>query len=268
MIAHADLVSHGLLSLVATLVVALVARRAARAGRSLLGPSLVAVGVVAVLVATSPPFERIADRSYTGHMAQHLVLVLVASPLLVAGWPRTTHHGGRRLTAARRRVARSVAPAAAALAFAVTLAATHLTPWYDAALETRWVHDAEHVAFLAAACAVWWTATRTHAAAPAGRIAAALGAIAGAGLVGAVLSAAAVPLVPTYERRLGTADALADQRTAAALMWTVGIAMLLPLLVSAVWSWASAEQRRVERREAITDTMTGTTTGTMGVPTR
>ncbi len=72
-------------------------------------------------------------------------------------------------------------------------------------------------------------------------------------LVGTVLSTAETPLVGHYARRLGTQEALSDQRTAAALMWTTGVALALPLLVLTVWRWASTEQRRAERAEALLD---------------
>ena len=44
------------------------------------------------------------------------------------------------------------------------------------------------------------------------------------------------------------ADALDDQRAAASLMWVGGMAISLPLLVTAVWRWAATEQRIAERR--------------------
>src|SRR5437870_1823636 len=58
---------------------------------SLLARGTLVGGIVVLALAISPPFDRIADRSLTAHMAQHLLLTLVAAPLLVAGvgaWPR------------------------------------------------------------------------------------------------------------------------------------------------------------------------------------
>ena len=59
--------------------------------------------------------------------------------------------------------------------------------------------------------------------------------------------------MPTYEARLGAADALDDQRSAAAIMWVTGMLTTLPLLVAAVWRWASTEQRVAQRAEALAD---------------
>src|SRR5438094_3353172 len=58
---------------------------------SLLARGTLVGGIVVLALAISPPFDRIADRSLTAHMAQHLLLTLVAAPLLVVAigaWPR------------------------------------------------------------------------------------------------------------------------------------------------------------------------------------
>ena len=65
--------------------------------------------------------------------------------------------------------------------------------------------------------------------------------------------AAGEPLMPTYEARLGAAAAVDDQRNAAAIMWVSGMLTTLPLLVAAVWRWASTEQRVAQRAEALAD---------------
>jgi putative membrane protein len=66
-----------------------------------------------------------------------------------------------------------------------------------------------------------------------------------------ILLSASEPLIPTYEARLGAARALADQRTAAALMWIGGMVTTVPLLVIAVWRWAATEERIARRSEAL-----------------
>ena len=67
-----------------------------------------------------------------------------------------------------------------------------------------------------------------------------------------ILLTAPEPLIETYAARLGP-DALDDQRRAAALMWVSGMLTTVPLLLLAVWRWASAEERATARAEALTD---------------
>ncbi len=47
-------------------------------------------GVLSLLVALEPPFDRLADESFAIHMAQHVVLLTIVPPLVVLGrpWPR------------------------------------------------------------------------------------------------------------------------------------------------------------------------------------
>ena len=111
-------------------------------------------GVVLVVLASSPWLERLAERTFTGHMVQHLIVIIVAAPLLVlarpihtammAGW--IPADGAR--PAGRRRVAPLRRRSSARRLFVVVLFVTHLTSIYDRALDDRWLHEAEHVAYL------------------------------------------------------------------------------------------------------------------------
>jgi putative membrane protein len=213
-------------------------------------------GVAAIGLASSPRLESLAEDHFTGHMIQHLLLIAVAAPLLViarpvhaviaAGWIPATRTG-RRLGATWRRSAPVLGP----LAFVVVLFVTHLTSVYDRALNERWVHELEHVAYLLGAVLAWTAVAGGRRASAVARV----GAVFGIGVSGAVLGIALVsasePLIPTYAARLGAAGALSDQRSAAALMWVTGIVTTLPLLVIAVWRWASAEERLTRRAEAL-----------------
>ena len=130
---------------------------------------------------------------------------------------------------------------------------THLTAIYDDALSNRWLHEAEHAAYLLAAGAMWTAVMGIGRVGAVARVGSVFGVIAGSALLGVVLLAATGPLMPTYAARLGTAAALDDQRNAAAIMWVTGMLTTLPLLVAAVWRWAATEQRVAQRAEALAD---------------
>lgn len=212
-------------------------------------------GVLALTVSMAAPVERIAEESFTGHMVQHLLMIVVAAPLLVLARPvRTFVDGlapGHGTSGAERSVARWWRTAGTVIApamFLVVLFVTHLTGIYDAALGNRFVHDAEHLAYLLAAVALWAVVGSAGQANAPGRVAAVFAVIGGSALLGVVLLTASSPLIDTYATSLG-ADALDDQRAAASLMWVGGMAISLPLLVMAVWRWAATEQRIAERAE-------------------
>ena len=217
-------------------------------------------GVVAVVVATLPIMERWSQRTFTGHMVQHLLLIAVAAPLLVAAEPvrlLTSRFPlrGRRARWERRagRWWRAYGPIVGVASFVVVLYLTHLTSLYDDALSNRVLHDLEHAAYLLSAVLVWSTVRSGRRLQAPLRIAAVFAVIAASALLGVVLITASEPLVATYADRLGRRTALADQRRAASLMWVGGMSTTLPLLILSVWSWATAEQRAAERAESIRD---------------
>lgn len=232
-------------------------------GRSM--PRLVAWAGAAttLLLATSPLFESLAGRSFTGHMVQHLMLIAVTAPLLALSEPVATTRRALRRTGRRVRVTdgerrigrwwRGVGPMIAPGLFVGVLFVTHLTSIYDRALEVRLVHDVEHVAYLGSAVLLWSVIRSAGQVDAVRRVGSVFAVIAGSALLGVVLLSANAPLVATYETRLGTAEALSDQRAAASLMWVGGMAVSLPLLVIAFWRWASTEQRIAHQREQLSD---------------
>jgi putative membrane protein len=215
-------------------------------------------GVAIIVVASSPWMERLAEESFTGHMVQHLLVIVAAAPLLViarpvqtmrrAGWLPTLP-AGRRLGALWRRWIPVVGP----LLFVTVLFVTHLTTIYDRALDDRLLHEIEHGAYLLGAVLTWAAVLGAGQAPAPARVGAVFGLGAGGALLGMILLSATEPLIPTYEARLGFDRALTDQRAAAALMWVGGMLTTVPLLLIAVWRWASTEDRIARRAEALAD---------------
>jgi putative membrane protein len=93
---------------------------------------------------------------FSAHMVQHLVLTLVAPPMLVLGTP-----GWMLRPALRWRVvgplARWVtAPSRCFAIFNVVLIAWHLPPMYELAMRHHPVHIGQHLCFMTAAVLMWW----------------------------------------------------------------------------------------------------------------
>ena len=215
-------------------------------------------GVALVVVASLPFMETLAQESFTGHMVQHLIVIIGAAPLLVLARPVHTlmSVGWIPVTAVGRRLGvlwHRWAPALGPGLFLLVMFATHLTPIYDDALGNRWLHESEHAAYLLSACAMWAAVVGVRRTGAAARVAAVYGVIALSSFLGLILMASARPLMPTYEARLGFDHALSDQRSAAAIMWVTGLLTTLPLLVAAVWRWASAEEQMARRAESLAD---------------
>jgi putative membrane protein len=122
------------------------------------------LGSVLVEWALSPSFDAYADRDFAGHMAQHLLLAMVAPVGLVLGAPVTLLlrslpvRRARTLTRGLRcRPAHLLAnPWVALLLSTGGLVAFYFTPLYGASTRHEWLHAAIHLHFLASGCLFAW----------------------------------------------------------------------------------------------------------------
>lgn len=197
-------------------------------------------GMAVTAVAVAPPFHQLAERSFTGHMVQHVLLIAVAAPLLVLGRPGTlalatlapaTRRRWRAATRPARQAARLDAwgpwAAGATIVQAVVMWSWHAPRLFEAALGNDALHGVEHASLLGSSMLVWWALlrgrrTRRGVAA----LALFVGAFPGTAL-GAALLLAPHPWFPSYAH--GSLDrALADQQMAGVVMWSItGIAYVV-----------------------------------------
>jgi len=213
-----------------------------------------ACGILALAVALLTPLDGAADALFSAHMTQHLVLVVVAAPLLVVGRPVTTVMlglpAGARRTGARLRGAFTVSGLAGALrkpvvawtALTISLWGWHTPLLYTAALENDAIHAIEHVSFLLTSMVAWSVALSGRPATALGALGRALFLVATAlqgALLGALLLFARTPLYPVHGRGpwLWGLTPLEDQQLAGALMWippsVVYLAVAVGILVAA-----------------------------------
>jgi Predicted membrane protein len=222
-------------------------------------------GLASILVALVSPIDLYATDLLTIHMVQHLLLAMVAPPLLALGAPvtlllRVAGPRDRRrliLLILHARVVRVIAsPVVAWAVFTVAMFATHFSPLYDAALEDETLHVAEHGVFLATGLLFWWPIVASDPVPRRMRYFARLVYIVLQmpvnAAVGLAIYFAPTVLYPHYATLLRTwgPDALTDQRIGGMVMWGVGDLILLatvPLLVAA---WMRDEDRRTLRSDA------------------
>jgi putative membrane protein len=121
-------------------------------------------GLGLLLLSLASPMDYYADRLFSIHMAQHVVLMMIAAPCILLGRPITLLlMGSSRPT--RRKVVKIThsktahvlgSPVLGLGLFAVVLWAAHFSWIYDAALTNDTIHAAEHVAFLTVSLLFWW----------------------------------------------------------------------------------------------------------------
>jgi putative membrane protein len=126
-------------------------------------------GLLAFSVALGGPLHTYNQNSFAMHMSQHVVMMLVAAPLLVLGRPvhlflhalGPNRSGVLLRPVLRRRWVRGTLtvlthPLLVLLLFNVNLALWHVPRFYVAALESTLVHEAEHMLFFGLSLLFWW----------------------------------------------------------------------------------------------------------------
>jgi cytochrome c oxidase assembly factor CtaG len=205
-------------------------------------------GLGAIVIAVGSPLDGLAGQFLQAHMTQHMLLMMVAPPLLWLGAPvgpmlRGLPRGIRRAVAAGlaappvRRVASVVThPGVGWISFAVAFWVWHMPRLYDLALGSDAWHHVEHACLCTTAMMFWrpvilawpaqspwprWTVIPYLLLADLQNT-----------VLAAILTLSDRVIYPAYAVRLGTIAALEDQSVAGVIMWVPGS---LVFLVAAVW---------------------------------
>jgi len=113
-------------------------------------------GLAVIAIATQSSVGAYDDVLFSMHMWQHLLLLMVAPPLLLAGQPITLllHASRNPLHTWVKRAVRSKAvsaitfPLVGVALYIVTVVGTHLTSFMNLTLTHPFVHESEHVLYL------------------------------------------------------------------------------------------------------------------------
>lgn len=238
-----------------------------------------AAGLVAVVVALDSPVERLADDWFWAHMLQHVLLMMVAAPLLVLGAPWLPFWRPLPL-GLRRRLARTfvkspsfawlrhagrfvVSPLAAWLLFDVNLAVWHVPALYESTLRNSGVHYAEHVSFVLLGLLFWSQVLESPPfhprLSPFGRVVYTTAGSAASWLLAIVLTIATTPLYPAQSAgHHGGLSALGDQQLAAGVMLGPGSIPYAIVVFYWLYVWLGAEDPRGRRRVAPRHSALGT----------
>ena len=259
-----------LLALPAAVYIAAVRRLRARHGRSRWGWSRTASflgGICVLAIALVSPIDGYADRLLSVHMVQHMLLMMVAPPLLLLGRPVTLVLAatsgtvrGRLAAFAHNRVARAIgSPAVGFSAFAIVLWTSHFTPVYEATLTDERLHALEHVVFLVTALLFWWPIVARDPGASRlshpGRLLYLFLSMPVMSLLGFVIDSSTRVLYPHYiasSRALGTSG-LADQRLGGTIMWEASMLVSAVALGAVLIDWMRRDEQEAARADARRD---------------
>jgi cytochrome c oxidase assembly factor CtaG len=241
---------------------------AARAQAAQRWRALCFYAALAVLaIALSSPLDALSAKLFWAHMVQHVLLLVVAPPLMVAArpWVRlwralplaTRRSFGRGLavserTAPLRWTVRTLGrPLPSFVLFSVVLLAWHLPALFNATLHSLALHALEHTLFFATALMFWKQVIDSpplHAPlSSAQRVGYIVGAMVVSWVLAVVLALAPHPLYAFYAHeasRPGGISALADQQLAAGIMWVPGSISFVIVIFIYVHRWLTPDSIR------------------------
>jgi putative membrane protein len=225
-------------------------------------------GLSVVYLALQSPIQAYSGRLFSVHMIQHLLLTMVAAPLVVLGTPivlalraSTSSFRGRVLVplVQSRPAALISNPVASWSLFTVALWASHFTNLYEDALGSQAIHGLEHVLYVTAAVLFWRPVVGretgpsriTHPA----RLLYLFLAMPQMAFLGLAIYSSDQVMYPHYiftASALGT-SALADQHLAGALMWIASMVLMLPAMAFVLFDWMRKEAQEGARLDARLD---------------
>lgn len=225
-------------------------------------------GLLLIALALLSPIETLAGQFFFMHMIQHLLLIMLAPPLLMLanplpfvlwGLPAGVRHAtGRGLSqvlhreSAFRRTLRTVTgPGIVWMVYVSLLVGWHDPNAYNLALTNQWVHDLEHFSFFLPSLAYWWlvigAGPRIHKqmSTPA-RMAFVIAAIPPTMLLGVSIAFATAPIYTYYlgvPRPWGL-SVLQDQMLGGVIMWVPGSMMYIIATLILAAGWLQTEDRK------------------------
>ena len=218
-----------------------------------------AAAVLVLLVALASPLDALSEALFSAHMVQHLLLTLVAAPLLLVGrvdaglvpaMPLRFRRRAARAVARLLRRTPAAAPVAAVTTYVLLLLVWHLPAIYDLSVENAVVHSVEHVSLLLGGLA-FWAVMGAARGRPTGIAAVAAFVVS---LISVLLAATMTSATdPWYASHLTTAprwglSPLRDQVLAAAIMWIPGGLVYFFAAAMSVVHWIHADEVRLAQR--------------------
>jgi cytochrome c oxidase assembly factor CtaG len=221
------------------------------------------VGLVVVFLATESPLDAFDNLYLAAHMTQHLLLMVVAPPLLLLGRPTLPLLRGLPKSFVKeglgpflswsllQRVLRGLtSPPLALLVFAVSTIFWHLPKFYELALWSPTWHGLQHASFFWTGILFWWPVVQPGPGRPPSPRWITIPHLLLADILNTALSAFVVfsgrLLYPAYEAVRGSRlSAQQDQTIAGLIMWVPGsIIYLVPAFVIVVRLLSGTQLRR------------------------
>ena len=178
---------------------------------------LAAAGWCTAAAALISPLCALSVALFSARIGQHMILLLIAAPLVASAWPIS--RPGRS----------DLLLYGSGVAFLICLWAWHMPVPYDATFTSTWIYWSMHISLFGSATVLWRELLHHRPDRTAQVLVVGLATSMHMGLLGAVLAFASHPLF--FPHLTTTAvwglTALQDQQFGGTLMWVPGIALFL-----------------------------------------
>ena len=115
------------------------------------------IGILVIFLAILSPLHILSDQYlFSAHMIQHVLITLIAPPLIILGIPSWLISPLLRESVVLRIVKFAVHPVITVITFNLIFAIWHIPELYDYSVKYHWIHVAEHILFIFSAILMWW----------------------------------------------------------------------------------------------------------------
>lgn len=211
-------------------------------------PWYFALGLATLLIALISPIDVLSNVLFLMHMTQHVLLVMVAAPLILLGLPAALVKPLIQNDRLKDLLTWLTNPITAFGLYNLTLVVWHLPVLYEATLHNDTIHDLEHALFFYTALLSWWPLLSPvqelpRLSYPAQMLYIFLIAIP-AGILAAVLVFSEHVIYPTYAAapRLWQLSALADQQAGGLIMMVPSKMIYLLVLTIVFFIWFNQDE--------------------------
>ncbi len=212
------------------------------------------LGVALAYMTVGSPLDQVGERYlFWAHMLQHVLLIYLVPPFLIAGMPTWLVDSFLQHLPVRKLVRLLTHPAPVFLVFTMGFTIWHMPSVYELALHNKGIHILQHTFFFLSGMAMWWAFISTSKHVPRASYGVQILYVSvlmiGGFPVFAGLCFTSEVLYPTYEYAarlefmgVGPFDPLSDQRLGGALMKVVSdMFVSLPLMFWSFYQWWKAE---------------------------
>jgi putative membrane protein len=222
---------------------------------------LFVTAIATLFIALISPLDALSNSLFSAHMVQHLLLILIAAPLLVVSRPlspllrglpqrwRNAFGSLMQIPFAQLIWARLTGAIVVLLIHLVALLMWHVPGLYSAAINHHWIHILEHASFFITAALYWWVLYNADHFG--GRIFSVFIVMMASGLLGALMTFASVPWYPDHAPYVAAwgLTPLEDQQLAGLFMWIPAGTLYVAIMALLLGTWLSGIERRMDERE-------------------